>query len=80
MFTLYPLGAVVSITIALLFPNEPDVPGVGRINTASLLLLSFIVPPFNNNEFIPVYSRSLLLCPASTIYTNVNIVLPEPLV
>ena len=43
--TLLNVGAVVSITNALESDNEFEAPGVGSVNTASLPLTSFIVPP-----------------------------------
>ena len=43
------LGAMVSITIALLAPSEPLAPGVARVSTASLPDASRIVPPLRAN-------------------------------
>jgi hypothetical protein len=47
-------GTVVSITRALLAPNEPEAPGVGRVRVASVALLAaLIVPEFKVSELVP---------------------------
>ncbi|MEA4846458.1 MAG: hypothetical protein VB106_04395 [Clostridiaceae bacterium] len=40
-------GAVVSITISLFVPSEPEAPGAGRVKTAFVPDTVLIVPPFN---------------------------------
>ena len=46
------VGAVVSMTIALLFPSEPEAPGEARVSVALLPATSLIVPLFNAREFV----------------------------
>ena len=46
------VGAVVSITIALLFPSEPEAPGEARVSVALLPAVSLIVPPLRAREFV----------------------------
>ena len=43
-------GGVVSITISLLAPKEPVVPGLGRASVAFIAVLFWMVPPFKPNE------------------------------
>ena len=50
--TLLTVGAVVSITMALLLPNEPVAPGDGSVKTALFPAASLIVPPFNANALV----------------------------
>ena len=45
--TLKTLGAVVSMTSALLFPREPTPAGAGSVRVAALVAASVIVPVFN---------------------------------
>jgi hypothetical protein len=49
-FTLETVGAVVSITIALLAARDPDALGLGKVKVALTLEASLIVPPFKANE------------------------------
>jgi hypothetical protein len=44
-----PVGADVSITSALEFASDPDVPGDPKIKDASKAAASLMVPPFRNN-------------------------------
>jgi len=46
------LGTVVSITIALLAPNELAAPGDAKVRVALLLAASLIVPPFSANDVV----------------------------
>ena len=46
------VGAVVSITIALFVPSEPDEPGDGNVRVASLEELSRIVPLLADRELV----------------------------
>ena len=46
------IGAVVSITIALFAPSEPDEPGDGNVRVASLEELSRIVPLLADRELV----------------------------
>jgi hypothetical protein len=46
------VGAVVSMTIALLFPSEPEAPGEARVSVALLPAVSLIVPPLRAREFV----------------------------
>ncbi|NQE37910.1 hypothetical protein E5S67_05691 [Microcoleus sp. IPMA8] len=41
------VGATVSITMALLAPNELVAAGAGKVSVASLVAASLIVPPFS---------------------------------
>ena len=43
-------AGIPSTTMAFVFANEPDSPGVGNVNIALLLAASFIDPLFNANE------------------------------
>ena len=45
-------GAPPSIIIALLAPNDPAVPGSGRIKFAALPGTSVIVPPFKTSAVV----------------------------
>jgi hypothetical protein len=46
------LGAVVSTTIALLAPSDPDAVGVGKVKAASTLDEFLIVPPFSPSGLV----------------------------
>jgi hypothetical protein len=46
------LGAVVSTTIALFAPNDPDAVGAGKVNTASRLEEFLIVPLFKASGLV----------------------------
>ena len=46
------VGTTVSITNALLAPNELVAPGLARVRVALLPAASRIVPPFRANEFV----------------------------
>ena len=48
------VGAVVSMTIALLAPKEFAAPGVAKVSVASLRAASLIVPPFKESAVVPV--------------------------
>jgi hypothetical protein len=43
---------VVSITIALLFPRDPEAPGDARVKVALFPAASLIVPLFNASELV----------------------------
>jgi hypothetical protein len=45
-------GAVVSITIALLFPSEPEAPGAARVKVALFAAASLIVPPLRARDVV----------------------------
>ena len=46
------VGTVVSIINALFAPKELVVPGLAKVNVASLRAASLIVPLFNANELV----------------------------
>ena len=48
------VGAVVSITMALLAPKDPEEPGAGRVKLALLDALSRIDPLFADSELVKV--------------------------
>jgi hypothetical protein len=48
------VGAVVSITIELLFPSDPDAPGAANVRVASLPAASRTVAPFGSRADVPV--------------------------
>ena len=50
--TLVTVGAVVSITMFLLLPNEPTAPGPARVRVALLVAASRIVPPFKASAVV----------------------------
>tara|TARA_B100000929_G_scaffold240824_1_gene198002 strand:- start:4 stop:207 length:204 start_codon:yes stop_codon:yes gene_type:complete len=48
------VGAVVSMTIALLVPKDPEEPGASRVKLALLVALSRMVPLFADSELVEV--------------------------
>ena len=46
------VGAVVSMTIDLFAPSEPEAPGEGNVRVASLEALSRMLPLFADKEFV----------------------------
>ena len=46
------VGAVVSMTIALLAPSEPLAPGEASVSVALFAAASRIVPPFSASEVV----------------------------
>ena len=46
------VGAIPSITIALLAPIDPEAPGEDKFSVASLVALSLIVPLFAERESV----------------------------
>ena len=46
------VGAIVSMTIDLFAPSEPDAPGEDKVSVESLVALSLIVPLFADREFV----------------------------
>ena len=61
-------GAVVSMTMLLLAPNEPAAPGVGRVNVAAMAPEEeWMVPPLRLNAVVLNVSRSALVSPACTV-------------
>jgi len=60
------VGARVSITMALLPPRELAEAVAGRVNTASSVKLSLMVPPLRLRAFVARYSKSAEESPACT--------------
>ena len=60
------VGAMPSITMALLPPRELAVPTAGRVKMASIVKLSLIVPPFSSKAVVLRYSKFVELSPACT--------------
>jgi hypothetical protein len=60
------VGATVSITMALLPPRELAVAVAGRVNTASSVKLSLMVPPLRVRAVVARYSKSPEVSPACT--------------
>jgi len=48
------VGAVLSITIALLTPKDPEEPGSSRVKLALFVALSRMVPLFSDSELVEV--------------------------
>ena len=71
-------GVTPAITKSLLSESEFPPPIAGNVSTAALFAASFIVPPARANAPVPVYSRSALVSPATTVYENVNVFVPVP--
>ena len=58
------VGAVVSITKALLSAKEPEAPGDAKVRVALFPAASLIVPLFNVSADVEAKSRSLAVSPA----------------
>ena len=58
------VGAVVSITRALLSAKEPEAPGDAKVSVALFPAASLIVPLFNVSAELEAKSRSLAVSPA----------------
>ena len=60
------VGAMLSITMALLPPRELAEAKVGRVKMASTVKLSLIVPPLRVRALVARYSKSPEVSPACT--------------
>ena len=74
------VGAVVSMTMALLPAREFAAPGEANVRFALFAapLLAFMVPPLSVSADVPVKSRSLELSPSCTVYVKFTVVVPVP--
>ena len=61
--TILIVGAVVSITRALLSAKEPEAPGDDKVRVALFPAASLIVPPANDSADVEAKSRSLAVSP-----------------
>ena len=71
------VGAIPSITKALLPPRDAATPKAGRVKLALSPPLSLIVPPVR--EVVARYSRSELSSPVLTVYLKVRVSVVLPL-
>ena len=66
--------------MSLLALREDVAPGEGSVRSALALLVLRMLPPLRMSELVDTYPRSAVSSPVATVYSNVSVLEPLPLV